>query len=81
MQEGFVQQRYKKLSSELMDVLLGRFDLISSSFVFRVQNRLSNRKLKSWYYSNILLKRKRYQMINAVECEAWREAYIEGLRE
>ncbi len=80
LQKDFINQQYKKFSNEIIDTLLGRFDIISSTVAFRVINRLAMKKLKPWYYKNVLLKKKRYQMINAIECEAWREAFIEGLK-
>ena len=80
IQEGFIEKRYDAFAMQMRELYLKTGDLIATSFVFRVINKISGHKLMPWYI-NQKLKKNRQFLINFIECEAHRELYIEGLKQ
>lgn len=76
-----VQENYKKYAQSQRNMVLKRFDIISTLLLFKIINKLSNERLLTWYMSKVLLRNKQYGIWNTVECEAWRELLIEAIRD
>jgi len=78
-EEGFIGKHYAELARMNRNDLLRRFDLISSTALYRVINRATGKRLDRWYFGKVYRKKK-YAMRNAVECETWNELLREALK-
>ncbi len=79
-EEGFVENNYKVFAEKSLYEILGRNDFISKNFLFRVINKLSRNRLKRWYFEKLYLPKMKYVVSNTIECEAWNELLLCGLK-
>lgn len=75
----FIKDNYNKFAKESVHILLRRMDLNSDDLMFKALNKISLGKLEDWYFKSFL-KRKRLQLLNTVECEAWQELLVQLLK-
>ena len=78
--EDFIEKQYRAFALQIRELYLKTGDPIATSFAFRVVNKLLRHKLMPWYLDRKLKKNRRF-LINFVECEAHREAYMNGIKE
>lgn len=75
----WLEAEYSKFAKESTRLLLKRLDLISDTIIFKIFNKISLGKLETWYFKKVFCKKK-VQILNTVECEAWRELLIRSLK-
>lgn len=78
--KDFIEKQYRAFALQIRELYLKTGDPIATSFAFRVVNKLLRHKLMPWYLDRKLKKNRRF-LINFVECEAHREAYMNGIKE
>jgi len=78
---GAVEKRYSEFAKKQGVTVLSRLDLVAGSFVFHAVNKLCGGRLARWYFNKCFLKKKSNSVLNAVECEAWRELLITALKD
>lgn len=78
--QDFIEKQYKKFSDLQMCTLLRKFDLISSTFLFRFFNKITRQRLGRFYFKKLYLKNKSYDLQNILECEAWHEMALQVVK-
>lgn len=77
-ERGFIENQYAEFSKTMISGYLNRSDSLTSTFVFRVMNRLLGNRLASKISRN-KIRRHRMALINQYKCEAHRELILKGL--
>ena len=78
--DGFVEENYKKYASEHLYENLARIDFLSKNLFIRLINKLSGGQFRKWYLEKLYLPKMKYVLWNTIECEAWCELLLCGLR-
>lgn len=78
-QDGFIETQYIEFAKKMIEGYLLNVSSIKYGFIFKVLNRLSGRRLLSWYIKRKYKKAKLLAIRNFVECEAHRELLLKGL--
>lgn len=75
---GFVADQYHQFSLSMLEVYLSKtLGKLRSNLIFKVVNKLLGKQLvKKMYDENSLL-----SILNAIECEAHQELFVDGLKE
>ena len=80
-EKDFVEKKYSEFVDSMIDsYLLMLLGVNTNNIFWRILNKLTKRKFKSWYMRR---KYKRSQLLaiqNFVECEAHRELFVAGLK-
>ena len=77
---NFVKNNYSQFCEENLYNLLRKFDLIGNSIVFRALNKFTKQKFGKFYFKKIYLRKKSYDLQNVLECEAWNELALTGIK-
>ena len=79
-QPGFLEREYQKFADQFLDHYLLIFSGINRrSILFRIMNRLTDRKWQTWVLARKYKKEKLLAIQNYVECEAHRELLLKGV--
>lgn len=76
LEPDFIRYSYEELAQISTEALISRIDYLSNTAFFKVGNKLSGGKLRTWYLREILLKKRGMIIQNTIECEAWRELIL-----
>ena len=76
----FIEANYKQFSLSNIDNYLSILSGAKYGLVFRILNKISGHKLKSYLLSRKYNSQRRTIIQNCIECEAHRELIIEGLK-
>ena len=79
--EKFIQDSYSKFANHSLSILLRKYDLLGNTFLFRFLNKITKQKFGELYFNKIYLRRKSFDLQNAIECEAWRELALRGIKD
>jgi len=80
LKSNFIQEKYSEFAMSKVYDIFRKFDLIGSSFLFRILNKITKKKFGKFYFNKIYLKKKSYEIENAIDCEAWRELTLTYLK-
>ncbi len=79
-EQNFIKENYADFSKESIYMILKRLDYFSSTLLFKGLNLLSKRRFERFYFNKFYLKRKALSIQNTIDCEAWQELLLEGVK-
>ncbi len=78
-QEGFVQKKYSEFAEKMVDSYLMGITGKSSSFLFKVANKLTGHRLEKFWARRAFKKKELLTIENVVNCECHKELFLKGV--